>query len=242
MKHKILAGFIFTIAVLQITEVIPYREGVVLGASSKSYEDSSSIKYPTNMETETAFDQKEEVVYESIPFETRYVKDDELEYGKEEVIEEGKEGTKELTYLITHWLDYEIDRVLLNTRVEEPREEVIARGTKIIWREFNTPDLGKIDYWGKMEVFATKYDSTCLGCNNTTALGAPVQEGVCAVDPTIIPMYTHFYVPGYGKCQALDVGGLIKGKRIDLAFRNAKTAKWGAEYVDIYLMDNEPKE
>ena len=160
----------------------------------------------------------------------------------EEVITPGKLGTKTLTYLVTHWLDDEIDRVLLATEKEDPTTEVIAFGKKIIWREFDTPGLGTIKYWRKMRVWATKYDSTCLGCNNTTALGAPVQVGVCAVDPKVIEMYTHFYVPGYGRCQALDVGGAIKGNKIDLAFPDASAVPWGSQYVDIYLMDNVPSE
>lgn len=192
--------------------------------------------------TTTAFAQKEVVENQEIPYETEKLDDEDLEYGKEEVSVPGVSGSRTTTYLITHWLDEEIDRTLLSTDVRDPVNEVVAVGRKIVWRELNTPDLGKIDYWAKMTVFATKYDATCLGCNNTTALGAPVHEGVCAVDPKVIPMYTHFYVPGYGKCQALDVGGLIKGNRIDLAFRDARSASWGAEYVDIYLMDNEPTE
>ncbi len=195
---------------------------------------------PTQISTQTAFAQKEVVDSIPIEYETERIDDEDLEYGKEEVQQAGKNGEKITTYLVTHWLDEEIDRVLLKTEVKEPKTEIVSVGKKISWHEFDTPDIGEIKYWAKVRVFATKYDSTCLGCNNTTALGAPVQEGVCATDPKTIPLYTHFYVPGYGKCQALDVGGLIKGNRIDLAFRDAKTAAWGAEYVDIYLMDNAP--
>ena len=91
-----------------------------------------------------------------------------------------------------------------------------------------------------MRVYATKYDHTCIGCNHTTALGAYLQKGVCAVDPTVIKYYTHFYVPGYGMCQALDTGGAIKGNRIDVAFENAAEALPWSHYVDIYLTDNPP--
>jgi 3D (Asp-Asp-Asp) domain-containing protein len=223
-----------------------FSTGEVLGAGTEYYK-KEEISYPKisariQLETETAFDQKEVVEYEAIPFEVSYVDDEDLEYGLEEVITPGVEGTKNLTYLVTHWLDEEIDRVLIATEIEEPVTEVVSLGKKIVWHELDTPDFGTIKYWRKMRVWATKYDSSCPGCSHTTALGAPVQVGVCAVDPTVIAMYTHFYVPGYGRCQALDVGGAIKGEKIDLAFPDASAVPWGSQYVDIYLMDNIPED
>ncbi|MFC1622086.1 G5 domain-containing protein [Patescibacteria group bacterium] len=210
----------------------------VLGAKTGAAE--IVLESTVSMSTRTAFLQKEIKEYEEIPFRTIYENNDELELGEEEVVEEGVTGQREYTYLVTYWGDDVINKEWVSTEVTDPTPEKISRGTKVVWKTLSTPEYGEVGYWRKMHVFATKYDSSCLGCNHTTALGAPVQQGVCAVDPTVISMYTHFYVPGYGKCQALDVGGLIKGNRIDLAYENAYFATWGAEYVDIYLMDNVP--
>jgi 3D (Asp-Asp-Asp) domain-containing protein len=214
--------------------------GEVLGASTVDAVETQTTFAP-QIETTTAFDQKQVEEYEAIPFEIEYVEDDELEYGLEEIQTPGVEGLRTNTYLVTYWIDDIIDKLLTDTVIEDPVTQIVSKGTKIIWREMDTPEYGKIKYWRKMTVWATKYDSTCEGCNNTTALGAPVQEGVCAVDPTTIAMYTHFYIPGYGKCQALDVGGAIKGNEIDMAFRDHRTTSWGAGYKEIYLMDNEPQ-
>jgi len=214
-------------SIIRNPDNVNVEAGVVLG---------SRIAIPT----ETSFKQEKAVEHEPISFETEYIFDDEKEVGAEDVVVKGKDGTKTLTYLVTYWGNKTINKELISTEVVVPTTEKIAKGTKIIWHELDVPEHGIIRYWKKIRVFATKYDSTCKGCNNTTALGAPVQEGVCAVDPSVISMYTHFYVPGYGECQALDVGGLVKGNRIDLAYKNAFSAPWGAEYVDIYLMDNTP--
>lgn len=218
--------------------------GQVLGLATEDTEltiNDIYVDFYPELLTETAFDQKEIEEYEDIPFETILEDDKDLEYGNTEVKVAGVPGVRTNRFLLTYWVDEVIDKVLLSTEEEPPVSEVISVGKKVVWRELDTPEYGTIKYWGKLEVFATKYDSTCLGCNNTTALGAPVKQGVCAVDPKTIKMYTHFYVPGYGKCQALDVGGLIKGNKIDLAYEDAKIAPWGAEYVTIYLMDNVPE-
>jgi 3D (Asp-Asp-Asp) domain-containing protein len=228
--------FALFLALVFITDAVGAK-GDVLGTSTYAGTDFTSNE--TAVETKTAFEQEEVTEYETIPFSTEYEENPDEEYGTEEVLRAGENGVRTLNYLVTHWLGDEIDRVLLSTEVDEPTTEIVSKGTKIIWGTFETPD-GEIDYWYKMRVFATKYDSTCLGCNNTTALGAPVKQGVCAVDPKVISMYTHFYVPGYGKCQALDVGGLIKGNRIDLAYEDASVGSWTTRYTDIYLMDNPP--
>lgn len=49
-----------------------------------------------------------------------------------------------------------------------------------------------------------------------TKLGTTVGYGTVAVDPRVIPLRTRLYVEDYGFCIALDVGGAIKGLRIDL--------------------------
>jgi 3D (Asp-Asp-Asp) domain-containing protein len=234
--------FFLTLYAFKYSFITEVTGGEVLGASTYNQEDATKDNLTTypQIETTTAFEQDKVIEYESIPFEVKYVDDKDLEYGLEKVITPGKEGTLTYTYLVTHWQDEIIDRQLLNTERKDPSTQVVSLGKKIIWKDFQTPDLGKIKYWRKMRVWATKYDSGCPGCSNTTALGAPVQQGVCAVDPKVIAMYTHFYVPGYGKCQALDVGGAIKGNKIDLAFVKAAESSWGSQYVDIYLMDNEP--
>jgi 3D (Asp-Asp-Asp) domain-containing protein len=198
------------------------------------------ISYEPKIVTTTAFDQKEAKEYEYIPFNVVYENDDELEYGKEEITTPGQDGVITSTYLVTYWTDDIIDKTLLDEQRKSPTDQIVSKGTKIVWKTLNTPEYGKITYWYKLRVWATKYDSSCEGCSYTTALGAPVQQGVCAVDPSVIDMYTHFYVPGYGKCQALDVGGAIKGNKIDLAYEDHTEGSWRTGYTDIYLMDNEP--
>jgi 3D (Asp-Asp-Asp) domain-containing protein/peptidoglycan hydrolase CwlO-like protein len=75
--------------------------------------------------------------------------------------------------------------------------------------------------------------ATCYDLPGTTATGLPVGWGVVAVDPSVIPLGTRLYVPGYGNGVAADVGGGIKGAVIDLWMPPARCAAWGRRTVTV---------
>jgi 3D (Asp-Asp-Asp) domain-containing protein len=82
-----------------------------------------------------------------------------------------------------------------------------------------------------MTVSSTGY---CLQGN--TATGVPTSPGVVAVDPAVIPLGTHMYVPGYGEGVAADTGSAVKGRTIDVWFEScAKAMAWGRKTVTITL-------
>ena len=58
--------------------------------------------------------------------------------------------------------------------------------------------------------------------------------GVVAVDPSVIPLGTRLFVPGYGPAVAADVGSAIKGTIIDLWMPSTAAARaWGRRTVTI---------
>lgn len=57
-----------------------------------------------------------------------------------------------------------------------------------------------------------------------TRLETTVGRGTVAVDPRVIPLRSRLWVEGYGFCVALDIGGAIKGHRIDLGFDSDEEA------------------
>ncbi|HST26158.1 MAG TPA: 3D domain-containing protein [Gaiellaceae bacterium] len=78
--------------------------------------------------------------------------------------------------------------------------------------------------------------ATAYALHGGTASGLPTGPGVVAVDPTVIPLGTRMYIPGYGPGIAADTGTAIKGLRIDLWFPTlAQTYKWGRRTVTITL-------
>ena len=79
--------------------------------------------------------------------------------------------------------------------------------------------------------------ATAYSLPGYTSSGLPVGPGICAVDPSVIPMGTRFIVPGYGTCVAADRGTAIIGARIDLWFSTfAQAAAWGRQTVTITLL------
>jgi peptidoglycan DL-endopeptidase CwlO len=77
---------------------------------------------------------------------------------------------------------------------------------------------------------------TGYSLSGRTATGIPVGWGVAAVDPHVIPLGTHIWIPGYGEAIAADVGSAIVGQRLDLWFPTVAQADfWGRRTVTITL-------
>jgi 3D (Asp-Asp-Asp) domain-containing protein len=85
-----------------------------------------------------------------------------------------------------------------------------------------TGDICYIEMAGTFDI--SYYTQGEAGVDDTTYTGAKVFEGVVAVDPALIPLGTELYVEGVGWCVALDIGGAIKGKKIDVYLDNRQEA------------------
>src|SRR5438445_7411096 len=77
--------------------------------------------------------------------------------------------------------------------------------------------------------------ATCYDLPGRTATGMPVGHGVVAVDPSVIPLGTRMYVPGYGDGVAADVGGGVRGRAIGLWMTRSQCMAWGRRTVTITL-------
>jgi 3D (Asp-Asp-Asp) domain-containing protein len=91
-------------------------------------------------------------------------------------------------------------------------------------------------------VKATAYTAYCKGCSGITKTGINLRVNpkrrVIAVDPKVIPLGTKVYVEGFGKAVAADIGGAIKGKRIDVFIPNKKRAvKFGVKKLKVTIID-----
>ncbi|HEY7197506.1 MAG TPA: 3D domain-containing protein [Gaiellaceae bacterium] len=77
-------------------------------------------------------------------------------------------------------------------------------------------------------------DTVAYHLRGRTASGLPVGIGVIAVDPSVIPLGTRVFVPGYGPAVAADVGSAIRGNIVDLWMPSTAAARaWGRRTVTI---------
>ncbi len=225
------------LAVTSITSLLPTKTSQASVNRQEPNYRTDYIKAEPIFETKTNFGTKTVTTTEETAFETEIIKDENMEYGKEIVEQEGKKGKKITTFQLTFWNGQEKERKLIKTEIKKPQKKIIRKGTKVAWKLLPTREHGRIKYWAKLEnVWATSYDGNCPGCRGLTYSGTEVKKGVCAVDPEIIPLGTNMYIPGYGLCRAEDIGGAIKGKDIDLGFENVEYGFWSAKYTDVYLL------
>jgi Uncharacterized protein conserved in bacteria len=71
-----------------------------------------------------------------------------------------------------------------------------------------------------------------------TYTGKKAGYGLIAVDPLVIPLGTKLYIEGYGYAEAADIGGLIKGDRIDLCYQTYQEAKnFGRKKTVVYILE-----
>lgn len=210
-----------------------FRQSPVILSESTDLAQSLPVNQPIT--TESSFTERLEEEIEVIPKKVVYEDDPETEAGEEKVLDEGGDGKKVKIIKIAYHYSEEYGREIVSVETTPAKDKKILRGTKIVWRSLQTPD-GEIKYWKKIRVYATHYDSRCLGCNEWTAIGMRAGKGVIAVDPKVIPLRSKVYIPGYGVAIAGDTGGAIKGSIIDLGFDDARTAGWTARFIDIYLL------
>ncbi|HMM31514.1 MAG TPA: G5 domain-containing protein [Clostridia bacterium] len=180
------------------------------------------------------------------------IKDDSMyNYKDPIVVQEGKNGLKEVTRRVITKNGVVVSRTIVDQMVIEPAvDEVVRVGTKVHyqtnyvgeWRTFNRHNIVRpsdgVNGWKKVTVHAvTGY---CSGTRTST--GTRPKLGTIAVNPKLIPYYTQIYVPGYGYGTALDTGAFRnysgeKSNAIDLWFNTEREAvRWGRKYnVTIYV-------
>lgn len=199
------------------------------------FSNISILPFKTEIKTQSRFTYSIFEEKSKIPYDTQHQKDPNLPYGDTQILKVGKEGTRIKTIRSTFYEDKLYAKETTATEVVPPETKIVLFGTKKVPGKIETPH-GTLNYSAKLRVFATSYDKNCRGCNETTATGLRTGYGVIAVDPTFIPLRSRVYVPGYGIAVAGDVGGAIKGAKVDLGFDDVKRGFWSARYTDIYLL------
>ena len=107
------------------------------------------------------------------------------------------------------------------------------------------PTVPYFAYTRRVRMEATAYTAgfCCTGKRpghplyRITASGMEVTHGVVAVDRNLIPLGTRLYVEGHGFAIAADVGGAIRGYKIDLFMECLQAAlQFGRRHLYVWIL------
>ncbi|MCL6589138.1 MAG: G5 domain-containing protein [Firmicutes bacterium] len=171
-----------------------------------------------------------------------YYTDKNLERGTQKVIRHGAPGLAEKQIKIIYEDGRESRRYKISERIIKPAvKRVIAMGLPVL--KTLVTSRGSYNYVEMKVMKATAYYPGPESCGKyakygVTYTGKKAGFGLVAVDPRVIKLGTKLYIEGYGKAEAADIGGAIKGNRIDLCFETFReAAMYGVKQVKVYILD-----
>lgn len=192
----------------------------------------------------------------AVDYGTQVENDAKLAVGSRRVLREGQPGRAIRIYEVVVVGGEEGVRTLKEEIVlTEPVDEIIASGTMRVAqgipvsRGATTSKPAPSD-GDKLTVTSTAYTPWDAGCGGISVINNRISRykipegwGIVAVDPSVIPLGTKVYVPGYGYAVAADTGGAIKGNKIDVCYWAGGTSvshsaamSWGRRTVSITII------
>jgi 3D (Asp-Asp-Asp) domain-containing protein len=190
-----------------------------------------------------------------IPFSTIYRDDPSLPEGEHRLAQEGEDGFVRREYSVVYENGEEVRRELLSEMVVEPTHRIVAQGTAVVATPAPAPVAtpaptpvatpaaatvaapdGEPQCGRTMNVWATWYTAASAGGVGITATGTTVRKGTVAVDPSVIPLGTRMYIPGYGYGTAEDTGGAVIGNIIDLGYGPNDVQDWRSGWLEICIL------
>ncbi|MCL6453154.1 MAG: G5 domain-containing protein [Alicyclobacillus sp.] len=166
----------------------------------------------------------------TIQFQTIRRSTDALYRGQQRVVTRGVEGLQRIRTTEVLRNGKLVRRTVTRTTVRQPQDRVIEVGTRPHSYGLSARSIGSLVIERQLTVLATAYPA-----GGRTASGTPAQPGEIAVDPTVIPLGTKWYIPGIGIVRAEDTGSAIRGNRIDICMATLGQAdSWGLRTVTIY--------
>ncbi|MGG5461800.1 3D domain-containing protein [Clostridium sp. B9] len=116
-------------------------------------------------------------------------------------------------------------------QAEENKEGNSSGGSNV------TPPSGDGNYKKTLSVEATAYSGGTLTAMGLRPVRNPSGISTIAVDPSVIPLGSKVYIPGYGYAIASDTGGAIKGHIIDLYMNShSECISWGRRQVTLHIV------
>lgn len=118
---------------------------------------------------------------------------------------------------------------------EQAQEETIVRKDPVVIKELETQTLE----WFYFVATGYSANDPSQGTNSKTFTGKEIYEGVIAVDPDIIPLGSLVEIKDIGLFVADDIGGKIKGNRVDIFFKSKEKAlDFGRQQIWLRMIED----
>ncbi|MCY0886009.1 MAG: G5 domain-containing protein [Firmicutes bacterium] len=175
---------------------------------------------------------QQEVTTSTLPFSVQYQPDPALYKGHQEIAQTGRDGLAQTVRDVLMADGKPVQtRSLARKVIRPPQPEIIRYGTAPLVARGGQV----LQYTREITMVATAYWPNPAWSDGITATGIPAHYGVAAVDPSVIPLGTRLYIPGYGFAVAADTGSAIVGDRIDLCYNTAWQAQdFGVQTVPVF--------
>lgn len=239
-----------------------HRLNVTLAQGDLITVPMDTVTYDGMVLTISRATQTEETYTAPIAHDVIYCYDASLKAGEQQVLTPGTDGQVLCSAIVSYVDDQEISRQITSEIViRQPVAQIVAIGTYVdptvdvsAPEEPVLPDMpvegegvitiasGEVlEVVKKLNVQATAY--SCNGLPGVTFSGTPARVGAIAVDPSVIPLGTRMYIVSddgayiYGEAVAEDIGGGIKGNKIDLYFDTFDECRaFGVRDCTVYIL------
>ena len=157
------------------------------------------------------------------------------------VVQEGKDGLKEVTYKVKYQNDVEIEKsVISEVVVQEPVNKIVQVQKKATSRSSTLPRTSSASSTGGTVYKITAYCpcSKCCGkTNGRTASGTTATAGRTVAASSKFAFGTKLNIGGH-IYTVEDRGGAINGNKIDIFVNShAEALQWGVRYLNVSVVN-----
>ena len=157
------------------------------------------------------------------------------------VVQEGKDGLKEVTYKVKYQNDVEIEKsVISEVVVQEPVNKIVQVQKKVTSRSSTLPRTSSTSTTGGTVYKITAYCpcSKCCGkTNGRTASGTKATAGRTVAASSKFAFGTKLNIGGH-VYTVEDRGGAINGNKIDIFVNShAEALQWGVRYLSVSVVN-----
>ena len=157
------------------------------------------------------------------------------------VVQEGKDGLKEVTYKVKYQNDVEIEKsVISEIVVQEPVDKIVQVQKNVTSRSMTLPRTSNASTTGGTVYKITAY-CPCRKCcgktNGRTASGTTATAGRTVAASSKFAFGTKLNIGGH-VYTVEDRGGAINGNKIDIFVNtHAEALQWGVRYLSVSVVN-----